>query len=75
MCTYAQAEERAKGRVEKSVYAAYLAAWSVAFVLPVAMVFFAFGERGLQVLQNFTLSNWSNATTDAAHHAKTAHNK
>ncbi|GIL72743.1 hypothetical protein Vretimale_4441 [Volvox reticuliferus] len=67
-------EERAKGRVERSVYAAYLSAWSVAYLLPVAVVIFALGERGLQVLQNFVLSAWSNATAAAAEEHKRAHN-
>ncbi|GLC35697.1 hypothetical protein PLESTB_000485000 [Pleodorina starrii] len=67
-------EERAKGRVDRSVYAAYLSAWSVAYLLPVAVVGFALGERGLQVLQNFVLSAWSNETAEAAEEHKTAHN-
>ncbi|EFJ52174.1 ABC transporter [Volvox carteri f. nagariensis] len=69
-----QVEERAKGRVERSVYAAYLLAWSVAYLLPVAVVCFALGERGLQVLQNFVLSSWSNATAEAEEEHKRAHN-
>ncbi|KAG2450119.1 hypothetical protein HYH02_000222 [Chlamydomonas schloesseri] len=67
-------EERAKGRVERSVYSAYLSAWSPYYILPIAVVFFSLSERGLQVLQNFTLSNWSNATARAAAEHKTAHN-
>ncbi|GIL43241.1 hypothetical protein Vafri_1038 [Volvox africanus] len=68
-------EDRAKGRVERSVYVAYLSSWSVAYLLPVAVVAFALGERGLQVLQNFVLSAWSNETAAAAEQHKRAHNK
>ncbi|KAG2442750.1 hypothetical protein HXX76_002831 [Chlamydomonas incerta] len=68
-------EERAKGRVERTVYSAYLSAWSPYYILPIAVVFFSLSERGLQVLQNFTLSNWSNATARAAAEHKTAHNR
>ncbi len=57
------------------MYSAYLSAWSVAYLLPVAVVGFALGERGLQVLQNFVLSNWSNATAAASAEHKTAHNR
>ncbi|GFR41153.1 hypothetical protein Agub_g1817 [Astrephomene gubernaculifera] len=67
-------EERAKGRVERFVYGAYLNAWSVAYLLPLSVVVFALGERGLQVGQNFVLSDWSNETAQAAEQHKTAHN-
>eukprot|EP00198_Chlamydomonas_reinhardtii_P014120 XP_001703457.1 ABC transporter, multidrug resistance associated protein [Chlamydomonas reinhardtii] len=67
-------EERAKGRVERSVYSAYLSAWSPYYILPIAVVFFSLSERGLQVLQNFTLSNWSNATARSVAENKPAHN-
>lgn len=41
-------EERKEGKVDRSVYAAYLSAWSVGFIVPLAVVSTALGERGLQ---------------------------
>jgi hypothetical protein len=54
-------EERAEGQVKRSVYQAYLTSWSPLFLLPIGMVFFSLGERGLTVGQNAWLSTWTNA--------------
>lgn len=45
-----QAEERAVGQVQRSVYLAYLKVWSSAFYwVPIAVLISAVLERGLQV--------------------------
>ncbi|KAF8057290.1 Abcc2 [Scenedesmus sp. PABB004] len=60
-----KAEERAKGQVKRSVYLAYLTAWGPLLLLPTAVALGALAERGLQVLQNYVLSAWSNAVSAA----------
>lgn len=47
------------------MYSAYLSAWSPYYSLPIAIVLGALAERGLQVLQNVVLSNWSQRTAEA----------
>ena len=43
-------EERAVGRVQKSVYLAYLKAWSsILYWVPITVLLMALAERGLQV--------------------------
>lgn len=59
-------EERAKGSVDKAVYRAYFVSWGPWVLLPVVMVVTAVIERGLQVLQNYVLADWSNHTADVA---------
>ncbi|WIA42403.1 hypothetical protein OEZ86_008404 [Tetradesmus obliquus] len=58
-----RAEERARGQVRSSVYMAYLLAMGPLLLLPIAVTLGALVERGLQVLQNYVLSAWSNATS------------
>ncbi|GBF89551.1 canalicular multispecific organic anion transporter [Raphidocelis subcapitata] len=58
-------EHRAKGSVKRSVYLAYLSAWGPLFLLPAAITLGSVAERGMQVLQNFVLSVWSDATSAA----------
>lgn len=71
-------EERSVGSVDRAVYKQYLAAWGKYFLLPTALVAAAFMERSLQVGQNFTLSSWSNQTTQKqkgeSSHQATSHN-
>lgn len=61
----AQAEDRAEGRVNKTVYKQYIAAWGPHFLLPLGMVAGATLEYGLQMGQNFVLSAWANETQKA----------
>lgn len=66
-----RAEERAVGRVQRSVYYVYIKAWSSAFFwVPITVLVMAFAERGLQVGQNFVLAKWSNAVAEAIGNVK-----
>ena len=47
--TYAQAEERAEGRVATDVYRAYITSWGPWLLVPAAVVLFFIFERGLTV--------------------------
>ncbi|PRW33949.1 ABC transporter isoform A [Chlorella sorokiniana] len=60
-----KAEERAVGQVDRAVYLEYFRAWSPLFWIPLFVLSLALVERGLQALQNWWLSVWSQATADA----------
>lgn len=45
-----QVEERAEGRVARSVYMAYFSSWGALLLLPAVMLAFFTAERALQVL-------------------------
>ncbi len=64
------------GQVDRAIYRAYLDAWSAVWVLlPLAVVLLAFGERGLQVGQNYVLSLWTEDTSRAEQQGTQAHTK
>ncbi len=69
-------EERAVGRVDRSIYRAYINAWSEVWVLlPITVLLLAFTERGLQVGQNYVLSFWTDDTTAAMKEGREPHTR
>uniref|UniRef100_A0A061RCR8 ATP-binding cassette, subfamily C (CFTR/MRP), member 2 n=1 Tax=Tetraselmis sp. GSL018 TaxID=582737 RepID=A0A061RCR8_9CHLO len=59
-------EHRSRGQVKRLVYMRYLLAWGPLCILPGLFTLFVHAERVLQVLQNFWLSVWSQATSTSA---------
>ena len=55
------------GKVDKSIYAAYLRAWGPCFILPVCCIGGAVIERGLQVWRLCCSCSVSSLCFDAVH--------
>ncbi|KAK9797814.1 hypothetical protein WJX73_000524 [Symbiochloris irregularis] len=58
-------EERIVGKVKRTHYHNYLSSWSPYFVLPILLLMGYLAQQGFQVLQNFWLSIWTDATANA----------
>jgi hypothetical protein len=53
------------GSVKKSVYMAYFRTWGPWLLIPLLVIIGSFGDRGLQVVQSYVLTLWSNAVAAA----------